>query len=217
MTGLLRGKGVLAIWNGIAPGQETEFLRWHVGQHLPERMGVPGFLRARRYVSIDGVPRYFNFYEVADVDVLESDAYLARLNAPTDWTKAVVPHFTDTSRTLCNVVESRGHGCGGVVETLRIAGDAAALRPLVASLVEHADISGVSLLARHTAPAKATSESQMRAAPDGSSPAILLIEGADARAVSIAVRNIASETLITALCGMVQIERGTYQLDFMMD
>lgn len=217
MTGLLRGNGVLAIWNGIAPGQETEFLRWHVGQHLPERMGVPGFLRARRYVSIDGAPRYFNFYEVAGVEVLESDAYLARLNAPTDWTKAVVPHFTDTSRTLCNVVEGRGHGCGGMVETLRIAGDAAALRPLVDSLADHADISGVSLLARHTAPAKATSESQMRAAPDGSSPAILLIEGADADAVTAAARDIASEAAIIALCGPVEVERGAYQLDFMMD
>lgn len=216
MTGLLRGKGVLAIWNGIAPGQAGEFLRWHVGQHLPERMAVPGFLRARRYVGIDGHPRYFNFYEVADVAVLESEPYLARLNAPTDWTKAVVPHFTDTSRSLCQVVESCGHGCGGVVATLRISGDAAALRPLVAPLADHPDISGVSLLARHTA-AKATSESQMRAAPDGSSPTILLVEGADPAAVGSAVRALASDAAIVALCGKSTIERGVYQLDFMLD
>lgn len=217
MTGLLRGNGVLAIWNGIAAGQDREFLRWHVGQHLPERMAVPGFLRARRYVSIDGHPRYFNFYEVADVDVLQSDAYLARLNAPTDWTKAVVPHFTDTSRTLCQVIESRGHGCGGIVQTLRIAGDAAALRPLVAALADHADISGVSLLARYVAAVAPTSESQMRAAPDTSSPAILLVEGADVRALTAAVGDLASDTAIAALTGDVAIDRGSYQLDFMMD
>ncbi len=25
----LLGKGVLAIWNGVAPGYEAEFLEWH--------------------------------------------------------------------------------------------------------------------------------------------------------------------------------------------
>ncbi|SIR00252.1 hypothetical protein SAMN05880561_10714 [Rhizobium sp. RU33A] len=217
MSSLFRGSGVLAIWNGIAPGHDSEFLRWHVGQHLPERMSVPGFLRARRYVSAEAHPRYFNFYEVTDVGVLESEAYLARLNAPTDWTRAVVPHFIDTSRTLCEVLYSEGHGCGGVIETLRIEAQAEMLVPLVATLVDHPDISGVSLLARHKSPAKATSESQMRAAPDRSSPAILLIEGADASALASAGRMIASDNAIAELCGRASVQRGVYHLDFLMD
>lgn len=217
MTDLLRGKGVLAIWNGIEPGYDAEFLRWHVGQHLPERMGVPGFLRARRYVSAQAHPRYFNFYEVTDVGVLESEAYLARLNAPTDWTKAVVPHFMDTSRTLCDVLYSRGYGCGGVIETLRIEAQADLLLPLVTAFADHPDTSGVSLLGRHKAPAKATSESQMRAAPDSSSPAILLIEGAEAAALANAGRMIAPDDAIADLCGRVSVQRGIYHLDFVMD
>ncbi len=59
----LAGRGVLAIWNGIAEEAEADFLAWHVREHIPERVAVPGFLRARRYVALRGEPRYFNFYE----------------------------------------------------------------------------------------------------------------------------------------------------------
>jgi hypothetical protein len=34
----LLGRGVLAIWNGIAAGYEGEFLEWHVKEHIPERV-----------------------------------------------------------------------------------------------------------------------------------------------------------------------------------
>ena len=41
----LLGTGVLAIWNGIAASAEDEFVDWHVREHIPERVGLPGFLR----------------------------------------------------------------------------------------------------------------------------------------------------------------------------
>lgn len=54
------GQGVLAIWNGIAPEAEAEFVAWHVREHIPERVGLPGFLRGRRYVGdAEAHPRYF--------------------------------------------------------------------------------------------------------------------------------------------------------------
>ena len=59
----LFGRGVLAIWNDITDAAETEFVRWHVREHIPERVGLPGFLRGRRYIAHDGRPKYFNFYE----------------------------------------------------------------------------------------------------------------------------------------------------------
>jgi hypothetical protein len=43
--------------------------------------------------------KYFNFYETETVDVLQSPAYRARLDSPTEWTKKVVKEFRDTSRT----------------------------------------------------------------------------------------------------------------------
>src|SRR5690606_28219746 len=86
-TMALLGSGVLAIWNGVEEGADQDFIEWHVLEHIPERVGIPGFLRGRRYIAVDGYPRYFNFYETENPDVLTSSPYRDRLNAPTDWTR----------------------------------------------------------------------------------------------------------------------------------
>jgi hypothetical protein len=50
-------RGAMAVWNDVEPGHEAEFDTWYMHQHIPERLGVPGFLEARRYEAIDGSPR----------------------------------------------------------------------------------------------------------------------------------------------------------------
>ena len=71
----------------MAPGGEAEFDQWHLREHIPERVAVPGFLRCRRYVTLGEPPRYFYFYETESLDTLQSPAYLARLGDPTPWTQ----------------------------------------------------------------------------------------------------------------------------------
>lgn len=214
----LLGRGVLAIWNGIAPGHDADFLRWHMGEHIPERLSVPGFLRARRYVALRGDPAYFNFYEVEDPAVLSSAAYLARLNDPTPWTQSVVPHFTETSRTLCRVLDSRGHGIGRAMATLRLSGRVTPeLRALLPALAAEPDICAAHLLEQAEAAAAPTREQQMRARPDETAPAILLIEGADPLAVAEVVERVAGDDALIAATGAAAGRRGLYCLDFLMD
>lgn len=214
----LRGAGVLAIWNGITPGQDAEFIRWHVTEHIPERLSVPGFRSARRYVALAGHPAYFNFYEVDDPGVLTSDAYLKRLNEPSVWTQAIVPYFTDTSRTLCRVVESMGQGVGRAMVTLQLAGVVTpALRSLVAQLADCPDICAVHLLEQAQDAAPATRESQMRDKLDHSAAVIILIEGAVPDTVTAAVDAVAGDAAVLAATGALPLQRGLYTLDFMMD
>lgn len=217
MSGPLKGAGVLAIWNGIAPGHEAEFLRWHVAEHIPERLSVPGFLRARRYAAHGAHPAFFNFYEVEAPEVLDSAPYRARLDDPTEWTRRVVPHFTDTSRTLCRVADSRGHGVAGFLLALRLDAGGTGLRDIVAALADAEDVSAVHLLERTEAAAGGTAESAMRAAPDGSSAAILLIEGVASSPLLSAAERHAPNTAIRAATGATPAARGLYQLDFLMD
>ena len=99
----LLGKGLLAIWNNMTEAGEPEFLKWHMREHIPERVGIPGFLRGRRYVAVDGQPKYFNFYETETPDTLVSPAYRTRLNAPTPWTQAVMARFTRFQRLTLRV------------------------------------------------------------------------------------------------------------------
>jgi len=70
---MLCGQGVVAIWNGIADAGRSDFYEWHVREHMPERVDIPGFRRARRYRAVDrGThPEFFTLYEVDTFGVLE--------------------------------------------------------------------------------------------------------------------------------------------------
>ena len=88
----LAGGGAVAIWHDIAPEGREAFYAWHGREHMPERVGIPGFLRGRRYVALRGAPEFFNLYETRSPAVVSGPDYLARLNAPTPWTLASVQH-----------------------------------------------------------------------------------------------------------------------------
>lgn len=118
MTGLV-GKAFVAIWHDIVPEGRAEFYAWHTRQHMPERLGVAGFLRGRRYLAERGGPEYFNLYEVQTADVLTGAEYLGRLNNPTPWTQRTLPYFRNVSRSLCRIGASLGRSQGGVILTVR--------------------------------------------------------------------------------------------------
>src|SRR5436309_2531191 len=72
--------GILAIFNNVAPGREADFEEWFQHEHLAERIAVPGFLVGRRHEAIAGQPGYFNFYLTQSAQVVDSAAYLGRLD-----------------------------------------------------------------------------------------------------------------------------------------
>ncbi len=150
-AGGLDGTAVLAIWSDAAPEHEEEFNNWYTNQHLPERVGVPGFRRGRRYAKDGpGELKYFTLYETADIRVLESGPYLERLNSPTDWTRRVLPYFRNGSRLAMAVTSSTGAGIGGLAATIRFSpgeGRAAGLRNWTVTVGDqlrgkHPDITG---------------------------------------------------------------------------
>lgn len=116
----LLGAAVLAVWNDIAEENEAEYNDWYTNQHLPERVGIEGFLRGRRFrrVSDDPGQKYFTLYEVENIDTLTSEPYMERLNDPTDWTKRVAPLFLNSTRSACTVTTSVGRGTGGYGTTI---------------------------------------------------------------------------------------------------
>lgn len=184
----LLGQGVLAVWNGMVEGEDEEFLEWHAREHIPERIGVPGFLRGRRYAAVEGEPAFFNFYEVEAPGVLTSTPYLRRLNDPTPWTGAVVAGFTDTLRTMCRVTESIGTGTGCHLDVIRFDTWSAlatqAARVAVSEAASRRGIFGAHLIVRDDGQVPAeTAETRLRGAPDRSVAAVIMIEAADEEAI----------------------------------
>jgi len=104
---------------------------WHTHEHMPERLSIPGFLRGTRWIAVEGQPRYCVLYEVQALEVLTSEAYLARLNNPTPWTTKTMPSYRKMTRGLCAVTGSFGLGIGHASMVIRFkakSGSEASLR-----------------------------------------------------------------------------------------
>lgn len=115
----LLGSAAMVLSFDIDPATVDEHDDWHTREHLPERLAIPGFLRGSRWAALDASPRYLVLYEVADIDVLGSAAYLQRLNNPTPWTQKMMQSYRGMRRGFCRVAASCGAGLGGNALLLR--------------------------------------------------------------------------------------------------
>ncbi|MCG6873540.1 MAG: hypothetical protein LJE97_00465 [Betaproteobacteria bacterium] len=187
-----RYPGLLTVWNDITAADEAEFNAWYDEEHFPERLGVPGFLTARRYRDVSAPQRYAAIYDTTSVDVFTSPAYLERLANPTPRTRAIMPRFSNMTRAACEVVADFGEhrAPGSVVAWLELAGPPAdSARDALAAA---ASVGRIRVALPH---AKSTQvpnpEAKFRQAPDRLPPPFVLVEGDDERAVSAAAERIA--------------------------
>lgn len=120
---MLEGEGLLALWNGVDPARAAEYHLWHSREHVPERVAVPGMIRAYRYVDGKGpLPSCLTLYDLRTIDVLTTAPYRALLENPTDWSRSMRPSFRGFLRLACRPVARLGGGVGGAVlaTTLRL-------------------------------------------------------------------------------------------------
>ena len=89
---------ILIVATGVQSEMEMEFNEWYNKEHIPGLLKVPGVLRAGRYVSINGSPKYFAIYEHENEFVREREDYKSRVN--TEWTKKIRPHLVNSHRFL---------------------------------------------------------------------------------------------------------------------
>lgn len=217
----LAGEGAVAIWHDIAPEGRAEFYAWHGEEHMPERVGIPGFLRGRRYVAIEADLEFFNLYEAQSVEVLKGQDYTARVNAPTPWTFSAVKHFRSVARAICRVSHTSGPAQGGLIATLRYdvpdniasAHKAALLRGLVPDLLATRGVAGVHLLtADAQASGAATAEQKARGVANAVPRWVLLLEGwgDEAEFIALARDQLSAEEL-QALGGKGPFSLGLYR------
>ena len=105
--------GVLLIVNDVDDDAEDELNRWYQEEHLPNRLAVTGFRRARRYRAIDGQPAYVAFDECDSGAVLTSSDYREKVANPTPSTRRILPRFRNVLRSACRQTLSIGRGIGG--------------------------------------------------------------------------------------------------------
>jgi hypothetical protein len=116
----MAGKGMLLTSMNIDPAHEAEFNRWYDREHLEERVAIPGFLEARRYVAHDGNPKYLSLYSTETFEVLDSPAYRSALANQTAWSKANIARFQNMIRGVAHITVSRGTGRGAALGIIRL-------------------------------------------------------------------------------------------------
>lgn len=157
--------GILAIFHQCRAGHEAEFEAWYQGEHLIERLAVPGFLFGRRYKGVAPTAGYFCFYLVETPDVLTSKAYLERLDNPTPLTRKMMSDvFVDMNRTICRRVARRGHFRGAFAVVARSAGrqDDAAFAGALDKLVDDLKVAGGEIWTANDAGTPVSKEEQLR-------------------------------------------------------
>jgi hypothetical protein len=83
-------KGLLLAAFDFSTAHEDEFHDWYDHEHVPERLGVPGFINAERWIDDSDPKVHVATYDLEAADVLRSPAYRAVGGANQSvWTKRV--------------------------------------------------------------------------------------------------------------------------------
>jgi len=117
----LLGSGMLVTFTEVAPEDEAEFNEWYDREHVDERVFMPGFLRARRYLAADGATRvkYFATYETNTVRDLCDPEYMKLLGDQSPWSKKVMARFTHFDRLTVSATVDLSHGFSGAAGLAR--------------------------------------------------------------------------------------------------
>lgn len=217
----LRSDAMMVLFYDI-DGDTADHDDWHSYEHFHERLSIPGFLRATRWISTDVGPRYLVTYEVSSLDVATSQPYLNRLNDPTEWTRDMMPRFRGMTRGFCSIPFSVGFGLGAAAVALRFqpsAGRETNLSQWLATevLPPMLDLRGIvgAHLLRPAPPPPMTQEQALRGA-DTPLPCLVLVTGYDRAALDVVIaEHLARDKL--GMMGASELRLGHYVLHFTAD
>ncbi|AZO81037.1 MULTISPECIES: DUF4286 family protein [unclassified Bosea (in: a-proteobacteria)] len=116
----MRSSAFLIFANDVVPEQRAAYESWHGGHHVPQRLTVPGILRATRYRTSGGSPEYLTVYDLADIAVLTSPDYRRLAEQPDVVTQAMRPYLRDPLRLACRSLVAADCSHGELLIMLRM-------------------------------------------------------------------------------------------------
>ncbi|WP_186042760.1 DUF4286 family protein [Burkholderia gladioli] len=106
--------GQLCIWTDTDPRTEDDFNAWYDREHMQERVAIPGFSHARRFLASDGATRrYLALYETVSLDVFRGEAYRQAFAQQTEWSLRSFERMRDNQRRVGELAFAAGAGEGG--------------------------------------------------------------------------------------------------------
>jgi len=118
------GTGALALWLDVAPELKAETDYWYLAEHIPDRIHVGAYLRARRYHAIIGSPEYLTLFEAKTPDDLASPGYLSLVTNISEQSVRIRAGFSNVARNTFTVKASVGAGIGLLMASFCLKRDA---------------------------------------------------------------------------------------------
>ncbi|WFU77265.1 hypothetical protein QA645_22155 [Bradyrhizobium sp. CIAT3101] len=211
----MRGSGFLAIWSDVAAQDLTDYRHWLTREHTTERVTTKGFLASRVFCTTrDAINRFFILYELETPEVLDGEAYLARLNAPTPWSQRIMPRLGNFLRGGGAMLARAGRGEGATILALRIEKLPGNPMTLAEALVACDGVAAVQIGATDEARTSVpTTEKGMRK-EEGFFSGLLLIEALDEASLQAALQR--ARTIAPDILGRAS-EPEVYQTMFTLD
>jgi hypothetical protein len=99
----MTSRGLLLTMTEPPPAMEEEFNAWYDDEHMAERLSIPGFRSAQRWVADvkPGEGKYLATYELDSLAVLSSRQYLSFFEKPTPWSKRCLGKAVVFKRWAC--------------------------------------------------------------------------------------------------------------------
>jgi len=90
---------------GPPPEREEEWNDWLNNVHIPSRLdNMPGILAVRRFIALEGEPKYLNLWELANADAPTSEGYVKLREKedlmPPDSFEIITRHIPQFSREV---------------------------------------------------------------------------------------------------------------------
>ena len=95
-------RGLLLTLTEPPPAMEEEFNAWYDTEHLAERLAIPGFRSARRWVR---GAIYLATYELDSPEVLQSRPYLERFRSQSPWSRRCLGKCLTFKRWACTQIQ----------------------------------------------------------------------------------------------------------------
>lgn len=104
----MTANALITVWLDVAPEREEEFNDWYRLEHIPQVVGLPGFVSGRRYRADDAPLRYLAWYDTADEGVETGPDFQRIVSHPTPWSQRMRRFYGDNRermnfRLMCDV------------------------------------------------------------------------------------------------------------------
>lgn len=208
----IAGKGMLLTSMDVDAEHELDFNRWYDREHLSERVAIPGFVEARRYIAHAAQPKYLSLYATRTFEVLDSEIYRKALANQTAWSTANIACFRNMIRSVARITASRGQGRGAALGIVRVRGATTSLRESIAALLApelHDGLISMSLLEGD--PVLSRSLTETLPGP-GAADWFVLVEGTSVDAVAPVAKEHFTDVIAAASASIVSV--GVYKLMF---